>query len=324
MFISVFFRPVFFALLCCLAAGGLRAQQLAQKFVQETHYLLYLPEGYEKDTAARWPLVLFLHGSGESGTDLQKVKAHGPPELVEKGRNFPFIVVSPQSYVPSGWDVAALHKLLLHIKQAYRVDQDRVYATGLSMGGFGTWELAMKYPGEFAAIAPVCGGGDTANAWKFRNVPVWCFHGARDEVVLPQSSRNMVNAAKKFNPSVRFTLYPEADHNSWDSAYNGNALYDWLLSHKRHRYKEVQLPLQSLKRYEGHYLGPDGDTVQIVTGDKGLLAKPGRNTVQLKAAGENLFFLQEELPLDIRFLYTGKAVSGLLFLGDRKLEYRKL
>jgi pimeloyl-ACP methyl ester carboxylesterase len=99
----------------------------------------------------------------ESGSDLEKVKAHGPPKLIAAGKNLPFIVVSPQCYAPVGWDPETLYRLLTSVKKTYRVDNDRVYLTGLSMGGFGTWTLAMKHPEEFAALLPICGGGDTTD-----------------------------------------------------------------------------------------------------------------------------------------------------------------
>src|SRR5688572_12416699 len=110
------------------------AQQTAEKFIQETRYLLYLPENYDQDTSFKWPLVMFLHGSGESGADLQKVKVHGPPKLVEQGKKFPFILVSPQSDFGSGWNIDQLYLLLQDLKKNKRVDDKRVYLTGLSMG----------------------------------------------------------------------------------------------------------------------------------------------------------------------------------------------
>jgi predicted peptidase len=130
--------PFFLFIFCCFSFITY-CQQTVQKLVTETPYLLYLPTAYNTDTLKRWPLLLFLHGSGESGYDVNKVKAHGPPQLVEQGKQFPFIVVSPQSEVPSGWDVDQLYKLLQGVKKNYRVDADRIYLTGLSMGGFGTW-----------------------------------------------------------------------------------------------------------------------------------------------------------------------------------------
>ena len=115
------------------------------------------------------------------------------------GKKFPFIIVSPQAHLPEGWEPDNLYHLLLYAKKTYRVDENRIYLTGLSMGGFGTWALATKHPEEFAAIMPICGGGDTAQAWRLRYVPVWCFHGALDNVVPIVSEERMVKATKAYN-----------------------------------------------------------------------------------------------------------------------------
>lgn len=308
----------------CFHFISVQAQQTPQKFIQETQYLLSFPDGYDQDTTKRWPLMIFLHGSGESGTDLQKIKVHGPPKLIEQGKKYPFIVVSPQAQLPYGWEPENLYKLLQYIKQTQRVDQDRVYLTGLSMGGFGTWELAMKHPEEFAAIAPVCGGGDTTEAWKLRYVPIWCFHGAKDDVVLPMQSEKMVNAVKQYNPDVRFTLYPDANHNSWDTTYNNDSLYQWMLGHKRFTYKEVPVNDRVLKQYEGKYVKPGNDTVTIVVDKGGLVAKPGKDVFLLKPAGNDLFFIQPDLYYEIRFLKKKGVVNGFLFMGNERMVFRKI
>jgi predicted peptidase len=195
-------------------------------------YLLYLPQGYEKEGQS-WPLVLFLHGAGESGQDVNKVKVHGPPKLVEAGKEFPFIVVSPQA-PRMGWDVQTLNALLDDVVANYRVDKDRIYVTGLSMGGFGTWALAAAYPNRFAALVPICGGGNTADAKKLVNIPIWVFHGAKDNVVPPSRSENMVKALKEAGAkNLKFTLYPDANHDSWTETYNNAEMWDWLLQQKR-------------------------------------------------------------------------------------------
>jgi predicted peptidase len=195
------------------------------------NYLLYLPEGYGKDNK-KWPLILFLHGAGESGNNLNLVKKHGPPKIVESKKDFPFIVVSPQS-PKFGWDVAALGILLDEIIEKYQVDPDRVYLTGLSMGGFGTWEMAAAYPQKFAAIAPICGGGSMIWTWKLKNLPTWAFHGAKDTVVPLSESENMIKAQKKNGGNAKLTVYPDAAHDSWTETYNNPELYEWLLTHKR-------------------------------------------------------------------------------------------
>jgi predicted peptidase len=239
-----------FTLLTLLAAGfvatpALRADAEPEGVQQTKHfekeitvrvrlnYLLFLPEGYGKDEAKRWPLILFLHGAGESGNDLARVKIHGPPKLVEKKKDFPFILVSPQS-PGRGWQVEALNGLLDEVQAHYRVDPDRVYLTGLSMGGFGTWSLAAAHPERFAAIVPICGGGTPADAPRLKDMPVWVFHGAKDPVVPVARSEAMVKALKEAGGNVQFTVYPDAGHDSWTKTYNNPEVYDWLLKQRRH------------------------------------------------------------------------------------------
>jgi predicted peptidase len=196
-------------------------------------YLLFLPEGYgEKDQ--RWPLMLFLHGAGERGDDLNKVKVHGPPKIVETKKDFPFIVVSPQCPAGVWWNdkLDVLINLLDEIITQYDVDTERVYLTGLSMGGYGTWALASKYPDHFAAAVPICGGGMRIMAYGLKDVPIWAFHGGKDPVVPVEESREMVAAVKARGGNAKLTVYPEANHDSWTETYNNPELYEWLLKHR--------------------------------------------------------------------------------------------
>jgi len=197
-------------------------------------YLLFLPEGYGEKKQG-WPMILFLHGAGERGSDLRKVKKHGPPKIVEKRKDFPFIVVSPQCPQDDWWTEKAevLIHLLDDIVSRYDVDTDRIYLTGLSMGGYGTWSLASAYPERFAATAPICGGGKRFMAHKLKDVPVWAFHGAKDNVVPLEESEEMVNAIKARGGNAKLTVYPDAGHDSWTETYNNEALYDWFLKHRK-------------------------------------------------------------------------------------------
>jgi len=195
------------------------------------HYLVYLPEGYGKG-GQRWPLILFLHGSGERGTDLEKVKLHGPPKLVEAGESFPFIIVSPQCPESEDWSVDVLTALLDHVEREYPVDTDRVYLTGLSRGGFGTWVLGMAHPERFAAIAPICGWADPKKACALKDVPVWAFHGAKDKAVALEDEEAVVDALRKCGGDVKFTIYPDATHDAWTRTYENPALYEWFLSRR--------------------------------------------------------------------------------------------
>lgn len=196
-------------------------------------YLLFLPNNYE--TQEQWPTILFLHGAGEKGSNLEYVKRHGVPRIVEEQPDFPFIVVSPQCPQRGYWSVPLLSNLLDEVLSTYRVDADRVYLTGISMGGFGTWYLGTAQPQRFAAIAPICGGGEPEYACNLKELPVWTFHGARDTVVPLRESEEMVKALKACGGNVKFTVYPEAGHDSWTQTYNNPALYDWFLQHRREK-----------------------------------------------------------------------------------------
>lgn len=214
-----------------------RAERLEQTISKQVYfdYLLYMPDGYHEQTEQKWPLILFLHGMGQRGNDVELIKKHGIPKVVEERKDFPFITVSPQCPESTFWPVEtdALNTLLDEVIAKYPVDPDRVYLTGLSMGGYGTWTLATVSPDRFAAIAPICGGGIPVMASQLKDVPVWAFHGAKDDVVPLSESERMVEALKACGADVRFTVYPEATHDSWTETYNNEALYDWFLSHKR-------------------------------------------------------------------------------------------
>lgn len=216
--------------------SGHHPQEFEKKITKtlKCKFLLFLPEKYGKEKK-QWPLMLFLHGAGERGSDLEKVKKHGPPKIVEKQKDFPFIVVSPQCPEDDWWTekTEVLSHLLDSIVDRYDVDTERIYLTGLSMGGYGTWALAAKYPERFAAIVPICGGGKRFLAWRLKNVPVWAFHGAKDRLVPLKESEELVNAVKKQGGNARLTVYPEAGHDSWTKTYNNKEVYDWLLKYRR-------------------------------------------------------------------------------------------
>jgi len=217
------------------------AQQRKMEHLNEDEidlkYLFYLPKDYYNAKKIAWPLILFLHGMGERGNDLELVKIHGIPKIVKTQKDFPFIAVSPQCPTEYVWrddDMQqALENLLQKIVENYRVDKTRIYVTGLSMGGYGTWSLAARRPDLFAAAVPICGGGDPATVNILKNMPIWVFHGGLDGVVLPEESEKMVRALERAGGKVRYTLYPKAYHDSWTETYDSPALYDWLLSNRK-------------------------------------------------------------------------------------------
>lgn len=214
-------------------------------------YLLSLPTDYDTKSGRRWPLLLFLHGSGERGDDVWSIARHGPPKLLRaEGADAPaasaalaqqFIVVSPQCPKNRWWDTEAVLALLDHIEATHAVDLRRVYLTGLSMGGFATWELGLAHPERFAAIVPICGGGAFATVFNanqtrrsaLHRLGVWAFHGAKDPTVPLTESERMVELLKKTNHNdVQLTVYPEAHHDSWTETYANPDLYAWLLRHQ--------------------------------------------------------------------------------------------
>lgn len=198
----------------------------------QLEYLAHVPGGKPPGGGTRWPALLFLHGAGERGTNLSAVAVHGPPLLVKECKPMPFIVISPQCPPGQRWDADALRALAHQVLRKYPIDPDRFYLTGLSMGGGGTWELAAAEPGLFAAIAPICGRANTSLAPRLRELPTWVFHGAKDDVVPISASQEMVDAVRSAGGSVKFTIYPEAGHDSWTTAYNNPLLYQWLLEHR--------------------------------------------------------------------------------------------
>lgn len=212
-------------------SGQQTAAQLDVHVPVKMDYLLYLPQDYEQQES--WPLLLFLHGAGERGEDLERVKRHGPPKLVAAGKQFPFIVVSPQCPPDRWWQPFELMALLDAVQAQHKVDADRIYVTGLSMGGFGTWQLAAYAPQRFAAIAPICGGGERYWAPQLAALPAWVFHGAKDLGVPVERSQQMVDALQAVGGAPRLTIYPEAGHDAWTETYDNPEFYEWLLEQKR-------------------------------------------------------------------------------------------
>lgn len=207
-------------------------RQVAQKPKNTNDYsfLLFTPQGYPRAPKQQWPLLIFLHGSGERGTDIEKVKVHGPPKIVASQPEFPFVVVSPLLEAGGDWSEEKLERILQQVTQRLRIDQNHIYLTGLSRGGHATWHWAAQRPQLFAAIAPIAGRGDVTQACALKDMPVWAFHGDKDGVVASEGSSKMVDAINACGGHARFTLYDDTGHDSWTRAYADPALYDWLLA----------------------------------------------------------------------------------------------
>jgi len=202
----------------------------------ELDYLLYLPSDY-RDSNKTYPLVLFLHGAGERGENIDLVEIHGIPKLIKKGRKFPFITIAPQCPSDQWWSDSAIVKSLISLiekfKSEYNVDQRSIYATGLSMGGYGTIAIAIERPDLFAGIIPICGGGDLKMIDRLIDIPILLFHGVSDTVVPVKNSSNIYDILKPVNNKAKITIYNDVGHDSWTQTYSNDNIYEWLLKQKK-------------------------------------------------------------------------------------------
>lgn len=221
-----------------LPADGARYTQKVTTTVS-LGYLVSLPEGYEADKSKKWPVVFFLHGAGERGADLEKNRVHGPFKEIAKGRKIPAVVIAPQCPEGDWWSsermVAVLEGLVAKVEKDYRIDKDREYLTGLSMGGYGTWTLGEKHPKKFAALAPICGNGDVSRVGVLKDVPLWTVHGDKDPAVPVQGTRDLVAALRAAGGNPRYDEIKDAGHDVWTAVYASDEFWDWLLAQRRGR-----------------------------------------------------------------------------------------
>lgn len=223
-------------LLCILTLTFCFSAALAQpreKARQTYDYLLYLPKDYNANKK-EYPLMIYLHGGGQRGQDSAKLNAYGPHKLIKEGRHFDFIIVSPQCPEGKYWSTDNwFEPLYAELLSKYRVDKKRVYLTGISMGGYGTWQTAVAYPNTFAAILPLCGGcDDSTRICTIRQVPVWTFHGTADNLIPIGVTERLVKQLEGCEGNVTFTKLEGAGHDI-ETVYERQDVYDWLLSQDR-------------------------------------------------------------------------------------------
>lgn len=222
------------------AATGKYAAQWTGAFAQgnfggDLPFLLRVPKDLK--TGGKYPLLLFLHGAGETGNDNQKQLKHDPTKLAPKDvfEKNPMIVVAPQCPADQGWGGQTLETVIKMVKDFQKelpVDPERIYITGLSMGGYGTWSALSLEPRLFAAAIPICGGGDVASVRKFNKVPIWAFHNDGDPTVSVEGSRSMIAALKKAGADPKYTEYQSTQHDAWTRTYKDPGLWEWLLNQK--------------------------------------------------------------------------------------------
>ncbi|MCQ4035038.1 carboxylesterase family protein [Kaistella montana] len=224
---------LFFLSFGCL----LKAQEIKTEFNKEikNSYKISYVLDYPQDSKGKVPLIVFLHGSGERGTNLEMVKAHSPftyKNLIKE----PIAILAPQCPENVWWDTETIYHLIKDIQQKYKIDESRIILTGLSMGGWGTLKLAMEHPEMFSAVVPVCPPVDRlmkVRAENYKDLPMKIFHGGNDDIVSPMNSIEIYQEIKKYNKNVELTLFSDDNHNSWDSTYSNPKLYEWMLSQKK-------------------------------------------------------------------------------------------
>lgn len=198
---------------------------------EKISYILDYPQNAKENV----PLIVFLHGSGERGNDLEKVKAHSPftyKNLIKE----PVAILAPQCPENTWWDTVTVYHLIKEIQAKYKIDDSRIYLTGLSMGGWGTLKLAMEHPEMFAAVVSVCAPTDRvmyANIHQYKNLNMKIFHGGMDDVVLPENAFNFYQKLHPINPTAELTIFSNDNHNSWDSTYSNPKLYEWMMSKRK-------------------------------------------------------------------------------------------
>ncbi len=205
-------------------------------------YVVFLPKNYEK--GKKYPLVTFLHGAGERGDGseamLERVFKHGLAKYANEGAEYPFVLLCPQCPEDIVWNnvVFALKALIDSVASEYGADENRIYCTGASMGGFGTWEMGLTYPDFFAAIAPICGGGLSWRALALTKMPIRAFHGDADSIVPIEHSYLMVDSINKKGGNARLTVFHGVNHNSWDPAYLETRVLEWLLEQNKENWHD--------------------------------------------------------------------------------------
>jgi hypothetical protein len=205
-------------------------------------YLTYLPKDYGANDSTRWPTIIFLHGGSSRGSDMKKVRANGIPDRIERGKELPFIVIAPQCPIDKRWETDDWFDVLYgEITTRYRIDTNRIYLTGLSLGGSGTWYLGMKHPSTFAAIAPISGKTShmqfiSDSACTLAGVPIWIFHGTGDEIVDVNETYSIAKVLDRCNVIYSLSAFEGSTHwqTQWE-VYRGDEIYNWFLGYRRHQ-----------------------------------------------------------------------------------------
>ncbi|NOQ27203.1 MAG: phospholipase [Bacteroidales bacterium] len=221
-------KLIYFVILF-LGVNSISAQDDNSKLKIKCNYLLYLPQNYENQTDT-FPLIIYLHGGSMRGDNLEKLKTYGLPKLIENGNQYNFIIASPQCPENTYWSrINWFDTLYQELNSIYRIDKKRIFVTGISAGGFGAWHAAMDNPDRISAIIPLCGGcNDSLEICKINHIPIWTFHGTKDNLIDINETERLVRRLKTCNGNVKFTRLDSTGHNI-RHIYENQEIYDWFL-----------------------------------------------------------------------------------------------
>jgi predicted peptidase len=219
------------ALLLLLLAFSLSAQNKKPKLPVKYPYMIDFPVEYNNHPDSAYPVMIYLHGGSHRGNNLELLKEWGPPKLIAEGKHFDFVVVAPQCpgnklWIQENW----FEPLIRDLKSKYHIDTNNIFVTGISMGGFGSWQVAMDFPNRIKAIAPLCGScTDSVNICKIRNISIWAFHGVNDGLVKVINTDRLVNRLTKCGANIKYSRLENRHHGIWN-LYDTNEIYDWFKS----------------------------------------------------------------------------------------------
>lgn len=308
---------LFLLLLLVLPTIAARGEPRQTGFVERSYlspiddstqkFVLFIPKAY--DPARRWPLILFLHGSGEWENATRPTEVGLP--VRRQMESFPFLVAYPLGRGSIGFATLAeqdVLSVLAETRRAYAVDDDRIYLTGLSMGGMGTWRLGLAYPHLWAALAPVCGRGDTRLCENALHLPTWVFHGDADPAVPIQGAREMGARLRELGYETRYDEYPGVGHNSWDRAYDGTALFDWFLAHRRvDRPERVVFRTDTLRHPQAYWLTVLALQDYSKPGTVEAVFDRARGTLTVKSENVEALYVDRSHTPIARFEYAGEG-----------------
>ncbi|UII80086.1 prolyl oligopeptidase family serine peptidase [Flagellimonas sp. CMM7] len=323
----------FLALCILLTMNYVNSQQVAKQLVIKTDYLIYTPPGYDEESEKKWPLMINLHGTDRNVT-IETLPYAFLPHLISSGKDFPMLIVNPMCN-KGRWNVEILNNLLDDIVKEYAVDEDRIYLTGYSMGGYGTWEWVFQNPEKFAAISPIAGCADQSDLkriWRVRNIPTWIIHGEKDAVVDKACNYETMKQLKVYGSDAEFTIYPGIGHklvDVWGKTLKNDAWYTWMLDQSRDKNvpEPLRLKKETYESYVGEYILQDRkeDTLRILYDRDQLYIKyEGEGPLPIHAESKSLFYLEEDPIIGVEFIIEDDEVLSFNVLEERAWPAKKI